>query len=66
VTLLKQYQELITPEILAARLHFLASDLFEGRENGDARAEYPDIDVKRGLRFVELHGIPKSGLDCVS
>ena len=30
--LLKRYQQLITPELLAARLHFLASDLFEGRE----------------------------------
>ncbi len=29
---LKRYQQLITPEMLAARLHFLASDLFEGRE----------------------------------
>jgi hypothetical protein len=30
--LLMRYQQMITPEALAARLYFLASDLFEGRE----------------------------------
>ncbi|HEY8561107.1 MAG TPA: M28 family peptidase [Pyrinomonadaceae bacterium] len=32
--LVKKYQRLIVPESLAARLHFLASDLLEGRETG--------------------------------
>jgi Peptidase family M28 len=31
-TLIKRYQQTITPEALASRLYFLASDLFEGRE----------------------------------
>jgi hypothetical protein len=30
--LIKRYQQTITPEALASRLYFLASDLFEGRE----------------------------------
>jgi len=30
--LIRRYQEMITPESLAARLYFLASDAFEGRE----------------------------------
>ena len=30
--LVRRYQQTITPEALAARLYFLASDLFEGRE----------------------------------
>lgn len=30
--LVKRYQQTITPEALASRLYFLASDLFEGRE----------------------------------
>ncbi|HEV7797424.1 MAG TPA: hypothetical protein VGO73_04675 [Pyrinomonadaceae bacterium] len=30
--LVQRYQQMITPEMLASRLHFLASDLFEGRE----------------------------------
>lgn len=33
-TLLRRYQETITPEDLAARVYFLASDFFEGRETG--------------------------------
>lgn len=33
-SLVKKYQQLITPENLAARLYFLASDFFEGRETG--------------------------------
>ena len=32
--LVQHYRQLITPESLAARLYFLASDLFEGRETG--------------------------------
>ena len=32
--LVKKYQQTITPEALAARLYFLASDYFEGRETG--------------------------------
>ena len=30
--LVQRYQQLITPEALASRLYFLASDFFEGRE----------------------------------
>ena len=30
--LVQRYQQMITPDRLASRLHFLASDLFEGRE----------------------------------
>src|SRR5215204_4718005 len=32
--LVKKYQQTISPEALAARLYFLASDLMEGRETG--------------------------------
>src|SRR5690242_16396908 len=32
--LVKKYQQTISPETLASRLYFLASDLFEGRETG--------------------------------
>jgi hypothetical protein len=32
--LVKKYQQTISPEALAARLYFLASDYFEGRETG--------------------------------
>jgi hypothetical protein len=31
---IRRYQQLITPEGLAARLYFFASDSFEGRETG--------------------------------
>lgn len=33
-SLVKKYQQTITPENLASRLYFLASDYFEGRETG--------------------------------
>jgi hypothetical protein len=33
-SLVKKYQQMISPENLAARLYFLASDYFEGRETG--------------------------------
>src|SRR5215204_144023 len=32
--LVKKYQQTISPETLASRLYFLASDLLEGRETG--------------------------------
>jgi hypothetical protein len=32
--LVKKYQQMITPESLASKLYFIASDLFEGRETG--------------------------------
>lgn len=32
--LVRRYQQMITPDALASRLYFLASDLFEGRETG--------------------------------
>lgn len=38
-SLVKKYQQLITPENLASRLYFLASDYFEGRETG-ARGQH--------------------------